>query len=195
MANQRGRLPVVVMLIIVSGGLEVTAFLALPAPRFRAPHFRAAMGRIGMSSIADEPQQRRVQGLGRTVATPPSQSSDSQDSVDEMWEEAMESGLHRKTPKEGEMLRLRAKTSQEWRAAGAACRQKHPLLHLLCNRHFLGSLNHMNLDLRRYPQLEMGLLELELVMVCRVAKWVPPSCSLFIADRLYIVHLQVFGVP
>jgi hypothetical protein len=32
------------------------------------------------------------------------------------------------------------------------------------------------------------LLELELVMVSRVAKLVPPACSLFVADRLYIVY-------
>ena len=38
----------------------------------------------------------------------------------------------------------------------------------------------------------MELLKLELVMVSRVAKWVPPSCSLFVADRFYIVYRPVF---
>ena len=155
MANQRSCLPVVaMMLILVSGGLDVSAFVVMPAPRFRAPapHFRAALGRqVGMKLIADEPQQRRVQELGRTVATPPSESSDSQDSVDEMWGEAMESGLHRKTPKEGEMLRLKAQKNEEWRAAGATCRQKHPLLHLLFNRHCLGTLHLIDLGLRPKP--------------------------------------------
>jgi len=35
--------------------------------------------------------------------------------------------------------------------------------------------------------LKMELLELELVMVSRVAKRVPPSCSLFDAHRVCIV--------
>ena len=34
---------------------------------------------------------------------------------------------------------------------------------------------------------KVELMELKLVMVSRVAKWVPPSCSLFVAYRLYRV--------
>jgi len=30
------------------------------------------------------------------------------------------------------------------------------------------------------------------LQVSRVAKWMPPSCSLFVADRLYIVYRQAF---
>lgn len=76
------------------------------------------------------------------MAAPRSERSESQDSLDEVWEDAMESGLHRKTPKEGEMLRLRSqRDASPWRAAGATCRQNHPLLHQLCNRHFLDPLH------------------------------------------------------
>ena len=43
--------------------------------------------------------------------------------------------------------------------------------------------------------LKKELLQIELVMVSRVAKRVPPSCSLFVACRLYILYRQVFHVP
>ena len=38
---------------------------------------------------------------------------------------------------------------------------------------------------------QRGLLELELGMVCRFAKRVPPSCTSFVGYRLYIVYRQV----
>ena len=42
-------------------------------------------------------------------------------------------------------------------------------------------------DPRPSSFLIMELLELELVMVSRVLKSVPPSCRLFVADRLYVI--------
>jgi len=47
-------------------------------------------------------------------------------------------------------------------------------------------------NVRATSFLKIELRELELVMVSRFAKWVPPSCSLFVAYRLYIVYRQVF---